>query len=458
MKSPGLLVFGHFSFLFSFIASLTPYTSMRSFSLIIWRFEGALCPCDRIPVHCDIRCCCDSGCTIDDRESFKTCLYRREWNSEEKCSIENVLFHNNSLITTNYSLRHKKCSTDSKCVFSYPFKLTSILICICTDGPVNVLYSLQLAVTINETRTLSNIFTDDGFHQKTSLNVIAAPGKLEKNNFEAGRPIFVKFGSGLFGTFQLPSASESKNCSDILQPQILHNASSTCKRYISTDDNGTSCVSIPMHRQYTEGFKVSKFSTKMADFNITGYNGNATAGASLMSVNLVQCFHANGTSRPCPTNNPSFDFVTKTCSNVTTEIAFVFTISDAGLVDVNVQVVITDNVVLDFDQIFHVRFKQDLTEPVTLVHSSSSLEFHVSGSPGYLRGAPVRAGVFKSNSISLMPAIPIPSGIDREQAAGWTHGWWPIFAGGQCQTPAQLGNQILTVRFGVEMRSSCFLQ
>ncbi|THD20601.1 hypothetical protein D915_008575 [Fasciola hepatica] len=427
MKSPRLLVFGHFSFLFSIIASLTPYTS-------------ELCPCDRTPVHCDIGCCCDSGCTIYDRESFKTCLYLREWTSKEKCSIENVLFHNNSLITTNYSLRHKKCSIDSK------------------YGPVNVLYSLQLAVTINETRTLSSIFTDDAFHQKTSLNVIAAPGKLEKNNFEAGRPIFVKFGSGLFGTFQLPSTSESKNCSDILQPQILHNASSTCKRYISADDNGTSCVSIPTHSQYTEGFKVSKFSTKMADFNVTGYNGTATAGDSLMSVNLVSCFYANGTSRPCPTNNPSFDFVTKTCSNVTTEIAFVFTISDAGLVDANVQVVITDNVVLDFDQIFHVRFKQDLTEPVTLIHSSSSVESHVSGSPGYLKGAPVRAGVFKSNSISLMPAIPIPSGIDREQAAGWTHGWWPIFAGGQCQTPAQLGNQILTVRFGVEMRSSCFLQ
>ncbi|KAF8564544.1 hypothetical protein P879_08864 [Paragonimus westermani] len=80
-----------------------------------------------------------------------------------------------------------------------------------------------------------------------------------------------------------------------------------------------------------------------------------------------------------------------------------------------------------------------------------------SGAPGYLPNYPVRAGVLLDGTIHLNP-VPIISARDRVDAGGMTFGWWAVPAGGPCELPLNPINQILTVRFDVDMHSVCLLK
>ncbi|VDP84410.1 unnamed protein product [Echinostoma caproni] len=241
----------------------------------------------------------------------------------------------------------------------------------------------------------------------------------------------------------------------------MENSSVTCKRVFEPNAAQTSCTGLPPITQYTAGYRFVHFDSNITNVNSTGPNGTTDSKdilAFLIPINSTQCFDTNEASRPCPTSNPVFDSVSKLCANVVTKVTFNFAVSCQGIEHVNVQAVVADGVTESFDQTFSVLFTQNQSFATTFTKSLETPEAHVSGSPGYILGAPVRAAVRFSSSIYMMPPIRVVPGPKREQATEWTHGWWPVFAGGSCEKSDDPPSQIATIRFGVDMQSSCLIR
>ncbi|KAF7260826.1 hypothetical protein EG68_01462 [Paragonimus skrjabini miyazakii] len=350
-----------------------------SFCIIIARLScQTIGPCScNLHVGCDIGCCCDNSCSVDDRKSFKACID----SSYEKavCLNPSLFFHFNIL-------------------------------------PLNPV----------------------------------------KQNDQAGGPMDILLSSGAMQTFMLPTANDEGECSNSYTPMFLVNSTHSCRRSILVADSGKSCTSLPQLSTYTTGFRFVRKWSPLGGIPTDLQSNISTVTWNASSIDPVICVNASDTVQLCPETAPEFNATSGTCSQVIQTVIYRFFVDGNGMHNVSVKAVIGNNLKGVFDQTFTVEFSEfpDLNFSATTKLTPADFR---SGAPGYLLNYPVRAGILLDGTIILNP-VPIISARDRMNAGGMTFGWWPIPAGGSCEVPLNPINQLLTVRFGVDMNSVCLLK
>ncbi|KAF6771354.1 hypothetical protein AHF37_09064, partial [Paragonimus kellicotti] len=220
--------------------------------------------------------------------------------------------------------------------------------------------------------------------------------------------------------------------------------------------NGESCTSLPQLNTYTTGFRFVRKWSPLKDIPTDVESNISTVTWKAASIDPVICVNASNIVQPCPEIAPEFNTAKGTCSHVIQTVIYRFFVDGNGMHNVSVKAVIRENVKNVFDQTFTVEFSEfpDLNFSTTTKLTPADFR---SGAPGYLLNYPVRAGIFLDGTIHLNP-VPIISARDRLNAGGMTFGWWPVPAGGSCEVPLDPINQVLTVRFGVDMNSVCLLK
>ncbi|KAF5402959.1 hypothetical protein PHET_03634 [Paragonimus heterotremus] len=386
------------------------------------------CSCNR-HVGCDIGCCCDSSCSVDDRKSFKACSDSSY--GKTVCLNPTLFFHFNILPLNPAKQNDLVCLSDGSFVEK------------------NFISDAEPASSIQETGALRSTFKKE-FLRDTSQS------SMNQLFFRAGKSMDILLDSGIIRTFTLPTANDEGECSNSYIPVFLVNSTHSCRRRILVADNGESCTSLPQLSTYTTGFRFVRKWSPLGGLPTELESNVSTVTWNTSSIDSVICVNASDIVQICPDTAPEFNATSGTCSQVIQTVIYRFFVDGNGMHNVSVKAVIGENLKDVFDQTFTIEFSEFPDLNFSTATKVTPADFR-SGAPGYLVNYPVRAGILLNGTIHLNP-VPIISARDRVNAGGMTFGWWPVPAGGSCEVPLNPINQVLTVRFGVDMYSVCLLK
>ncbi|XP_064635538.1 tectonic-1-like [Lineus longissimus] len=391
------------------------------------------CTCDLTSAACDVNCCCDPDCTVDDRGAFKECTNRISALSSQMCVLSSLIFTNNTQYTVN--------RTDPS------------LFCVVTDN-----YQARNFYTLpSVANTSAAIKSYISRYQLTTYAMKAGTTYDFKSVtwYKSGDPVYTLFSSDSIGTLGFPKSGNTMLCNDDNPASYLMDETSECVRDLGqplaqTCQTDKSLTADTYYKNFKvastpEIFKPAVFDVNNPDsaFVIPLYNAT-----QLVMVNPVlpgTCIDANGLSSPCTNTGsiptPAYDTATKFCNYAVTQVEYEITHEGTkGILSVDVKFVLKN--IKDSDLPLKQTFK------VTWKQKNATATVVKSGNPGYKVGQPVLAGLLRQTTVGNEVRQDILLSSNRDEMLTMM----TSSIVGSCD---QNKNLRTPVKFGINMRSGC---
>ncbi len=207
---------------------------MNSFSLKFRTFEATnFCTCDLTENSCDVNCCCDEDCSINDVKAFSRCKDVTLHSFSPRFCFSNEIYVENN---TQYIV--EKANDDGLfCIIDTNFEEAFTYL----DRPAaitNVTYFEHMKV-----RHGAFVWPSVTF----ALNEKKTNAKPAQNNsreaYKSGDPIFTLHNEQELGYLSLPTKSLfGKKCSNFSPIKFMHRGYHECQIHLEQD---TDCTSIP---------------------------------------------------------------------------------------------------------------------------------------------------------------------------------------------------------------------
>ncbi|XP_062999864.1 tectonic-1 [Elgaria multicarinata webbii] len=319
-----------------------------------------LCTCDLLVDQCDINCCCDPVCTAADFSLFTACSVPVVIGDRQLCRQEEALYSINP------------AAHPPERIFQLADKVNPSVFCIQTAN-----YKAALSFQDPEIPTSQNFgqllqqFGGDTFDAENDLaptlesQTQRAADANKTSRYEFKDPIQTSD-----GFLRLPAPLFLSQCAHSNPAGFLLNQAVKCNTVIESDK----CTAIPaLSMQFYTNSSILAVpnSSQMVTITIQSVTVQTPEGLRMRL--------ANEGALLLPELNGQF------CNNSVLEARYLVTFTEAGeIISAAVSLVLgTVNMAAFFvQQTFEIRFIQQDTHPVSL-----------SGSPGYVVGLPIKAGV-----------------------------------------------------------------
>ncbi|XP_050409296.1 tectonic-3 [Patella vulgata] len=411
------------------VQTTTPITATPS--PIPVNTDLAYCPCDVTGNACDVNCCCDGDCTADDRLAFSECLNISVSTDDRLCMRSELILFDNSPYVSNYT------SDELFCLYF-------------DNNAARNYYTIPDLVTTEEVfKSYVKDYAEFSFEPSSPEPVTYG------DYYKSGDEIYIVYDSRSQGKLSLPTALASTLCADGNPAAYLTDTQTQCIRSITS--LATQCTSLPSlsASTYYEGFRVvvspalfqkyvptndtNSTSTVNLDSVTDLYNNSYTVAVELGSITCKD--ETTGLIAACNISLPSY--TSPTCLNTVLQTSYIIQHDGTkGITQVTVDILlgsISDTTNLH-SQDFSVQFNG----------INDGEKFIRSGNPGYRQGEPLMAGVLNGTTDAdgnVNQVILLNSNRDEWLTIG-TSG-----STGQCGTSDRL-----SVQFGQDIRSGCFLQ
>lgn len=323
------------------------------------------CLCDVTLEACDVNCCCDAGCTDDDKKVFTDCdNYVR--NVDDRFCFQQDWFY---VINAPYELVEVEkgfyCLTPSNAKKQQ---------CYFPVEPLESPDDFEFIMMINEA---------------SRFDVFPSIGSKTLNSVHVGSPVLIRrVENGEVQIFGVPR-SEMGICRGYEAVNYLVDSSSTCETKLNTNRSCENTAYLSAASYYA-GFQFLpdvEIRVRSCDFSFE----------SCSDVDAVP--------------EPSYNETSDTCANVIQSLKYVIAHDGTeGIVNVTLDVFLADvglrRLPVSIFQTFLVVFRSARDD-----EPDGTLK---SGNPGYRYGLPVLAGSLENGSIQLS-GIEIPSGDGCEQ-------------------------------------------
>ncbi|CAH8658347.1 unnamed protein product [Heterobilharzia americana] len=147
--------------------------------------------------------------------------------------------------------------------------------------------------------------------------------------------------------------------------------------------------------------------------------------------------------------------------NAITKVIYNFAYDENGLTEISVELFFSTIMTEAFDQFHTIQFIEGGSLPSSGTIVQPLITDYHSGTPGYQKLYPIRAGYVQSNATRsqiIMSPYPINPSAYQDEYGEISFGWWPIPNTGICEVQPKLTGQIKTVLFGQNTFSSCVLR
>ncbi|XP_061458569.1 tectonic-1 isoform X2 [Rhineura floridana] len=324
-----------------------------------------LCVCDLLVDQCDANCCCDPICTAVDFNLFTECSVPVVTGGSQLCRQQEALYAIDPV------------GHPPERLFQLADKVNPSVFCIQMAN-----YKSALAFRPPEVPTLYNF---DRLLQEFGGDTFGIKGNLAlTDEFETQHAANVNGTSSYEykdliqtsdGFLRLPAPLLLSWCAHSNPAGFLVNQAVKCNTMIKEDD----CTTVPgLSMQFYTRSSILTAPTSSQMVNIT------IQSITVQTVEGLRMRLYNTDASMLPTLNGQL------CSNVVLEASYLITFTEAGeITGAAVSLVLaTVNTAARFVlQIFEIRFLQQDAQPV-----------HLSGSPGYVAGLPIKAGFRSAGS------------------------------------------------------------
>ncbi|XP_013398178.1 tectonic-1 [Lingula anatina] len=389
------------------------------------------CTCDLTSNACDINCCCDSDCTVEDVAAFSQCSDSYTAAEDRLCIQENII------LQSNIAGQSPKYSTS----------ISNNLFCIQIDNYAARNY-FEIANKINTTEQFDVYLSTYG---GPSFQPTQSVGTTYNQSYKSGYPVYTIYPSNAIGNLGLPTPLITKQCDDSNPAAYLEDQTSECIREVA--DLAVECTaSTPTALAlkagtYSDGFKIV---ASLGVLNDTLYSTDPQAPALYNSTDLIrlsrlQCLDSAGVETTCTQLAETVEPLQPTydaggiCNNVVTHVEYTITHNSTYIVSASVKLTLKEVSTKDFPMIqkFSISFSK----------IGESNTFKRSGNPGYVVGQPVMAGKQKPISNGFSIALP----TDRNSYLTLV----TSTATGDCEMDS---SKRVPVNFGENMRTGCLIR
>lgn len=446
-------------------SSLNPLTTEPpSAPLLPTSQSSESCSCDLHPFLCDINCCCDTGCSVQERRLFSKCSSPRKKHAESKgaCFSPMILYS----------------SSSSDSLYT---PLSSQLLCIARDNTAKLDYRKNRSVFSSLTE-VKKIIPRHDYGWTSSLDEGQSPksfGSLvPRKNLKSGDSLFQVIETDSSDSYSLhpwkiPYALFSMDgvCDSFREVKFLEPSSTSCLRYIRSliED----CNSFLNSRTFDKKFIASIHISNMMSRRKHAQSESDTNGNKDVSKSSLVEFRSNMKSTDRCLSSDECVLIRESSSIDTTYVSegkgkqsclnairgvnynVLYNAQEGNIIGIDVQF---QRINLTGSRGYLRQFFQIQFTPITLpVNDSSSNDITVeltptvslSGNPGYLFQKPLIA----SNVHLDKPENDTNGDFDNRE-----HLETPILAASSGKCP--LGDSVSSVKmeailFGVNTRSGC---
>ncbi|XP_008417949.1 tectonic-1 isoform X2 [Poecilia reticulata] len=393
-----------------------------------------LCPCDENTAVCDMNCCCDRECNMDDVALFTSCTFTAVRSGSKQLCSQDVAGY--SLTTGVYGYLELQSSVQREINYN--------IFCVWSqnrfDGLSHPSPSLPTAGNFDSlfSQFVNFIFDSEGVDEGLPAEVQALSG------YQFGDVLATAEPSGQKGIFYLPAPGVTADCVNSSPAVFLKDQTSRCSQRLALDGDCSSLQALRMDT-YTN---VQLLAGRNADAAVVHVD---VASVILQSIKGAQTelTVSNGENLlPVLTTSSG-------CANMVLKAVYVIKYNSSGeLVNARVSLVLgfvnTSRTHNSLQQEFQVIFQADGGEPAV----------YYSGNPGYVVGMPLMSGDrateypsfgFLSHDVSLsIPSTGISRSINLRDTLS-------LLQSTEDQDCLQGPHQRSPVLFGQDYMSGCTL-
>ena len=356
------------------------------------------CFCDLVQSECEVNCCCDPDCSIDDISLFSYCFNINTNVTNLQCVYDKIVFSNLTQTTVQVFQQGLFCLESDRFPERNTFVVPSCAPSNCFDDTVGI-FSFASRPNVQNTQN---------FYRSGDIIYVRATSVANTNY-----------------PFSTPSSGFSNACQDNNPIKFLESRTTSCSRALTTATIQDVCVSALNFESYSTNLQILSLPP--------------TSQFSLIPITVVGCIIDGVLQTTCI----AATFSSSMCENAVVSASYILTIDGTSGI-------VSSNVTFSLENI---NGTNSVTQTFSVMFSSLALNneapFSRSGNPGYKVGNPLLSAAREQDtstedvtSISQNSIIGVEISILNPSDSG------------TCEIQSQ---NRLPILFGVERRTGCHL-